>query len=70
MVYLALLLLASRIARARVVSVCLAASVAFSDCGDRSGWRFVVLESPVFPPGANFARTAGDLTKRRLFASE
>jgi hypothetical protein len=63
-VYLALLLLASRIACARPLSLYLAHPVAVSHCGDRRGWCFVVFEISFFPPGANFARTTRDLTKR------
>ena len=70
MVHLALLLLAARAACARALSLYLVDPVAVSYRGDRRGWRFVVFEIPLFPPGANFARTTRNLMNRRLFVSK
>ena len=64
MVHLALLLLASRAASSRALSLRVADSSAVSRCGDRRGWRFIVFEIDLFPSGANFARATRHLTNR------
>ena len=64
---LVLLLLASRAACPGALSLSLADSASVPHRRNRRAWRFGVLESSVFPPGAIVAGTASDLTVGRLF---
>ena len=65
--HLILLLLAPSAAGPGALSLCLADSAAVPHRRNRRAWRFGVLESSVFPPGAIVAGTASDLTVGRLF---
>ena len=65
--HLVLLLLASRAAGPGALSLYLADSAAVPHRRNRRAWRFVVLESSFFPPGANVAGTASDLTVCPIF---